>query len=114
MQVAGRIPRRGHGPALEPAAPHRCARLRPRRPEDADAPVPGPRAWCQGRYPRWRRAPRRLALGPSSRPKPRCQLENQGSSRLPVCLARLTGECSLASEHGRDVGFEPTTLRLET
>ena len=34
QQVAGRIPRRGHGPALEPAAPRLRAWLRPRRSED--------------------------------------------------------------------------------
>src|SRR5215467_15093562 len=94
-------------PRLQAFAPG-CVRADRR----SDAPVPGPPTWSQGRYPRWRRAPRGLLLRPPSRPELRCQLEKLGSSRLPVCLARLPGECSWQTNIGNDVGVEPTTLDL--
>src|SRR5262249_39329623 len=96
---------------LSPEPPRLRAWLRPRRSGIGRAGA-GPPTWSQGRYPRWRRAPRGLLLRPPSRPELRCQLEKLGSSRLPVCLARLTGECSWQTNIGNDVGVEPTTLRL--
>src|SRR5262245_30894248 len=105
------IPYRGHGPSLEPRAPS-PSRLA------ASAPIGDRTRRCRA----LRRGARavsalaqsasRLAAPTASRPELRRQLEKLGGSRLPVCLARLTGECSWQTNIGNDVGVEPTTLRL--
>jgi hypothetical protein len=79
---------------------------------DRTRPLAGPPALSQGRYPRWRRAPRRLLLQPQSQLRPRWRLERRRSSRLPDLSARLAGECSWQTNIGNDVGVEPTTPRV--
>jgi len=72
----------GRGHALEPCrstVKPGCVRVDPR----IGAPVLRPSGFAPGRYPRGRRAPRRLPLRPP-RPEPRDQLDRQGSSRLPA------------------------------
>src|SRR4029453_14509971 len=105
------VPRRGHGPAPEPAAQAfalGCVRADPEikragaKPSDVEPRAVSALAQSASRF----------AAPTASRPELRCQLEKLGSSRLPVCLARLTGECSWQTNIGNDVGVEPTTLRL--
>src|SRR5262249_14744500 len=110
---AGYGPRRDHGPTLEPEAPHRPRPAASVRPEGTHAGA-GPPAQGQRRYPRRRRAPRRRLSGRHLGRSLECQQDWLGSSRLPQFLARLRGECSVETNIGNDVGFEPTTLRVKS
>ena len=100
-------PRRGHGPALQPRVQavrsaasasfpeertRRCRTVGPRRPK---------------RYPRWRRAPRRLLTRPHLGRSLDVSWMSREAAGFPMC------ECSLLANAlaSIDVGFEPTTLR---
>ena len=82
------------GQRLSPRRLALRAWLRPRRSEDRDAPVPGPRARRQRRYPRWRRAPRRCYPAVISAGASMISWSSREAAGFP-CAGSLKGECSL-------------------
>jgi hypothetical protein len=96
------VPRRGHGPALEPTAPHpaRPAASVP-HPRMLGTPVPGLGLGAKGDIRAGAERRDVCPIRPPSRPGPRCQLDELGSSRLPHCMARLSGECSFEANISR-------------
>ena len=94
----------GHGHALESCrstVEPGCVRVDPR----IGAPVLRPSGFAPGRYPRGRRAPRRLPLRP-----PSAGASGSAGSAGKQPASRYV---FVFREHGLKVGFEPTTLRLE-